>query len=186
MSGLEALQARARALESERDRARAALEASRRELESERAKIHAEVVALARKRNARKRGIAIATLLVVGVSGLATAAIVTHVSEESLTATVAEAEGPAPAEVGERCRVAIEPTYGPANADLRIDCAGQRLYGWASFGAVRCETEGGRATLCTDPWTIEEDGDPAVRFDRGARTLTIHDGAWRLSLTLDE
>lgn len=186
MSGLEALQARVRSLESERDRARAALEASRRELEEERAKIRAEVVALARKQNARKRGIAIVALLFVAVSGLATAAIVTHVDEESFAATVTEAEGPAPAEVGERCRVAIEPDYGPANADLQVDCAGQRLYGWESFGAVRCETEGGRATLCTDEWRIEEDGDPAVRLDRGARTLVIHDGSWRLSLALDD
>ena len=59
--------------------------------------------------------------------------------------------------------------------------------GYGAFGAVRCETEDGRATLCTDEWSIAEDGDPAVRLDTRARTLAIHDGdAWRLSLALDE
>jgi hypothetical protein len=187
MSGLEALQARVRSLESERDLARAAVEEARRELENERAKTHAEVIALARKRNVRRRRIAIGTLLSVAVSGLVTAAVLTHVEEEMFEAEVTRVRGPAPAEVGERCRVALGPAYGPANADLRIDCGGQRLYGYGAFGAVRCETEDGRATLCTDQWSIPEDGDPSVRLDTRARTLEIHDGLqWRIWLALDE
>ena len=187
MSGLEALQARVRSLESERDLARAAVEEARRELEHERGKTHTEVIALARKRNARRRRIAIGTLLLVAVSGLVTAAVLTHVEEEMFKAEVTGVRGPAPAEVGERCRVAIGPAYGPANARLRIDCGGQRLYGYGAFGAVRCETEDGRATLCTDEWSIADDGDPSVHLDTRARTLEIHDGLqWRIWLALDE
>lgn len=188
----EALRATVEGLEDELARAHADVERLREELAEARAEHDERVAAEAVRLRARRarRTIALAVGVALVVAGAVTAYVLLQwVEQETLAGRVVAVEGPAPARDGETCTLLIEPVAlpGPYNAWLRVDCGRQRIYGYDSFGHLRCETVDGRAVRCVDEDTTTSGGDPRLSFDRASRSLRIDDGRrWSFEVALDE
>lgn len=182
---LAPLRERVSALHAERDAARAKLAQAKKQLEE----AHEEQIAQARSRAQKRRTrIYAAVILATNVLMLGSGAaylFVHRVSDEALTGRVVSVSGSAPATVGETCRAELSSELGRFNASAVVECAGQRLYGYGTFGQLQCECAGGRAVSCSDPLPILDDGDPMLTLDRRTGRLTLADGnRWRIQIAL--
>ncbi len=186
MSELECLRERAEALEADVREATVELEAAKEAHAGARANAEARAQATAAARGRRRTLLLVIVLGVLPVVGVLAYTVMSLVEPERLVLTVRGVEGPAPARLGETCSLQVQPAYFPYNALLKLDCGGQRIYGFESFGQLTCEVDDGRVTACLDDGDIEHGGDPRVRLDRSVGRMTVDDGdRWRIELSLD-
>lgn len=187
MSELERLRERAEALEVDAQTATAQLEAAKQAQAEALASAEARAQAIAKKRTTRRQLVLVVAFVVLPVVGVLAYTVMSLVEPERLVLTVRGVEGPAPARLGETCSLQVQPAYFPYNALLKLDCGGQRIYGFESFGQLTCEVDDGRVTACLDDGDIEHGGDPRVRLDRSVGRMTVDDGdRWRIELSLDD
>lgn len=183
---LAPLRERVSRLRSERELAREQLAKAQRELEQARAEQIAEARTAASQRSVRMLLSVVIGANVLLLGGVGAYLWSKRVSEATWAGRVTAAGGWAPASVGEACRAHLSSEMGPFNASLVVDCGGQRLYGYDSFGAMKCETAAARAVSCVDARAIGEDGDPSVRLDLRTGKLRLADGKrWHVDITLD-
>jgi len=143
-------------------------------------------VKLAVERRARLRILlTVGGLVVLIGGGIGLWLYSSYVDSEMIRGRVIAVEGEAPASVDDDCMVAIEAGSFPFNTYMTVTCANRRLYGYGSFGYLKCETENDRAVRCQDGGPIREDGDPNLSFRRGANRLHLDDGRrWSIDIEL--
>ena len=108
----------------------------------------------------------------------------------AVTATVRSVTGQAPVGVGAECSFPVSrrpPERGLEWCQTQIVCGGVRLYGSDSGGYFRCAfTDSPPAVSGGDDRTSGSDGDPAMRMDTRAGTLSLWDqsrrATWRVEL----
>ncbi len=183
------LTAQVQRLENERNELSASVEKAREELRVAEARRDVRVMAIANRRRTRRILFVVGTVFFLVGGGAIAWIAKTYVNPETLRGHVAERYGPAPTEMGEACSILVEPAYVPYNGSLRIDCGGQRIYGYDSFGQIRCTTIDRVAVRCVDDEPMSQDGDPSVRFDKNTRRLVIEDqdhaAGWQTVIALD-
>lgn len=152
------------------------------ELEAQR---EARVKTLVQKRTRRRIVATVAGLVIVIGGGIGVWLYASYVESEMIRGRVIAVEGDAPAHVDDDCMVAIEPGSFPYNTYITVTCGNRRLYGYDSFGYIKCDMENGRATRCQDGGPIREDGDPNLSLRRSANRLHLDDGQrWSIDVEL--
>lgn len=93
-----------------------------------------------------------------------------------LTITVRQAEGLDGFDAGLTCRFDIRAVdRGSLPCNAQIACGGRLLYGGPQAGYIDCRFSAPNGVVGEDTQTTGQDGDPAVRIDTGAGTVTIRD-----------
>lgn len=103
---------------------------------------------------------------------------------ETLGARVTRTAGNAPpVGRGSVCTTAIAPAEGTFNCRIEVSCGGTGLYGTTpSMGYAHCSWDGAVALSALDEH--DDDGDPALRLDRGARSVEVRTESWTVTLEL--
>lgn len=187
MSEVERLRERAEALEADLREANVELESARQAHAEAQQQLDSRAHQLVARRKLLRNGVLAAIFVGLPVAAAVLYTVVRYVEPERLSLTVGSVEGPAPALVGEACELQLQPAYFPYNTQLELTCGGQRVYGFESFGQLTCDVSDHRVRACLDDGDIAHGGDPRVRLDRGAGSMTVDDGdRWRIELAFTE
>jgi hypothetical protein len=141
------------------------------------------------RHRAMRRTLVLTGAFVLVLAGIGIARYLgSYVTPETLRGRVSSVRGSVPLEMGEPCSARLDSSFaGPFNAQVVIACGDLPLYGGGSYGYFDCESENDHATICNDPWSVDEDGDAAVWLDRDRNRLIVRDGRrWRVGIQLTE
>lgn len=131
--------------------------------------------------------LAIGFVLAGSACGGAAPASVREVGSPDLyEARVTAARGPVVPRAGDSCLISVEHTTDAVfNCRIRIDCAGDRVYGLAEGGYNRCYEVQGEFVFARDRRGTRLDGDPRLHFDVSGGRIVVSDDAPDIELELD-